>query len=80
MNSGTGHLVREDLFVQMKAAGVADGYEPLPPELWRAAEKKLGKASEATVSRRSGGQLSRHAARKRRSRREMEKATRRKNR
>lgn len=65
MNTDTNHLIAlED------GETPPPGYEVLPPELWRAARLKLVGKKEATVSRRSGGKLSRWAANERRSRRE----------
>jgi len=75
VNPETNHLTRvlsEDALRALQT----DGYEPLPVFLQHAAEKKLG-GSEASVSRTSGGKLSKWAAKRRKSRRAMEKATRR---
>jgi hypothetical protein len=59
------------------------GYEPVPPELERAAYRKLTRESEAMISLTSGGKLSRWAARKRNERKvrnRMTKESRKKNR
>lgn len=61
MNPNTNHLI---------ALGDGEqpppGYEILPSELQHAARLKLAGKKEATVSRRSGGKLSRWAAARRR--------------
>lgn len=67
MNPCTGHLVaiptekQQEILREM----FDRGYEPVPPELEQAAEKKLAGRDEATVSLTSGGKLSRWAAKKR---------------
>lgn len=63
MNSDTGHLVRD---LEMVPPHLRAGYERLPADLHGAAERKLAGRDEAYVSRRSGGKLSRFAARTRR--------------
>jgi hypothetical protein len=62
----------------MVPAELRSGYELVPNELERAAEKKLAGRNEATVSLTSGGKLSRWAAKKRKEK--MVKESRRKNR
>lgn len=79
MNPETGHIVRVDSEEEMlRLAGA--GYEPVPDELNRAARRKLAGRKEAYVSMNSGGKLSRWAAKKRKARRKMVKASRRRNR
>lgn len=82
MNPSTGHLVSS---IEMVSAGQRSSYEPVPPELARAAQMKLAGErvngfSEAFVSLTSGGKLSRWAAGKRKVRNRMAKESRRKNR
>lgn len=68
MNPYTGHLLampRE--MSESEHKGIMgelerQGYEPVPPELERAAQRKLAGRSEAMVSLTSGGKLSRWAA------------------
>lgn len=59
MNPSTGHLVKDLTFAPEAARSQ---YEPIPPELARAAHKKLAGKNEATVSLTSGGKLSKWAA------------------
>jgi hypothetical protein len=75
MNPSKGHLVK---WLEMVPAELRSGYELVPNELERAAEKKLAGRNEATVSLTSGGKLSRWAAKKRKEK--MAKESRRKNR
>lgn len=79
MNSDTNQLrvffSHEDL-----ANLTSEGFEQIPPELENAAKVKLAGRTEATVSRNSGGKLSKWAAQRRKARRKMEKQTRRANR
>lgn len=56
------------------------GYTPVPNHLAGAANAILGANDQAMVSRHSGGKLSRWAASQRKARREMAKASRRRNR
>jgi hypothetical protein len=85
VNPYTGHLVAIPTEKQQKMLREMfdRGYEPVPPELERAARKKLAGRSEATVSLTSGGKLARWAAGKRNERKvrnRMVKESRRKNR
>jgi len=75
MNPSTGHLVKSLCFAP---EGLKTDYEPVPPELERAAQKKLAGKEETTVSLASGGKLSRWAAKKRKEK--MAKESKRKNR
>ena len=75
MNPSTGHLV--GCFGNIPGEKRKD-YEPVPPELERAAASKLAGQDEAWVSLTSGGKLSRWAAEKRKKKRA--KGSRRKNR
>lgn len=59
---------------------LAKGFDVLPPKLTRAARRKLASRRSVTVSRTSGGKLSKWAAEKRKNRRAMAKASRRANR
>jgi DUF1009 family protein len=81
MQSYSGHLFdlggmpdscREELY--------NDGYEPIPEDLRRAANKKLSGQKEATVSLTSGGKLSKWASKQRKAKRKMAQASRRGNR
>lgn len=80
MNPYTGHLVAipAEKEQEMLREMFDRGYEPVPPELKRAAHKKLAGRNEATVSLTSGGKLARWAAKKRKEK--MVKESRRKNR
>lgn len=88
MHPGTGHLVSVETpdsqsraeRRQMEQELAKKGYEPVPKELERAAQKKLAGKSEAMVSLTSGGKLSRWAADRRKVRNRMAKDSRRKNR
>lgn len=81
MNPYTGHLVRIQDAVEPKEKEFRDnGYEPIPPELEGAANKKLAGKGEAMVSLTSGGKLSKWAAEKRKARRKMAKKSRGRNR
>ena len=70
MHPGTGHLVNLESEMAHEVFGKPvtyekvreKGYEPVPPELERAAQKKLAGKNEATVSLTSGGKLSKWAA------------------
>lgn len=62
MNPSTGHLVSS---MELVPAEQRKRYEPVSPELERAAARKLAGKDEATVSLTSGGKLSRWAAGKR---------------
>lgn len=81
MNTENGHLITDALFQELKKAApeLAEDYEKVPDSLARAARKKLGGRSEATIAKHSGGMLSRWASKrnqeKRKARRSMEKAT-----
>ena len=90
MNVDTGHLVKLNSETARGVFGEPvtyeeirrKGYEPVPPELERAAQMKLAGEkvngfSEAWVSLTSGGKLSRWAAEKRK--KKMAKESRRKN-
>jgi len=79
LNPDTGHLVRVDSEEEMLRLAEA-GYEPVPEELNRAARRKLAGRKEAQVSLISSGKLSRWAAKRRKTRRKMAKASRRRNR
>jgi hypothetical protein len=75
MNTDTNHLIRiggDD--------EAPEGYEVVPDHLLKAALLSLGDKTETTISRNSGGQLSRWAARRRKDKRKMQKASRRQNR
>lgn len=67
MNPYTGHLVAipAEKEQEMLREMFGRGYEPVPKELERAAQKKLAGRDEATVSLTSGGKLSKWAAGKR---------------
>jgi hypothetical protein len=54
MNPSTGHLVSD---FDMIPPDERKSYVPIPATLTRAAARKLGKNSEATVSLTSGGKL-----------------------
>lgn len=57
MNPYTGHLVNEEKMQEMLRERWGNGdYEPVPPELERAANLKLAGKAEATVSLTSGGE------------------------
>lgn len=75
MNCDTGHLVR---LGENEIPPV--GYEPVPDNLLRAANKKLAGKNEAYVSLTSGGKLSRWAAKQRKAKRKVVRASRRRNR
>lgn len=91
MNPSTGHLVGMGGETARRVFGEPvtyeeirnKGYEPVPPEMERAAARKLAGKDEAMVSLTSGGKLSRWAAGKRNERKaknRMAKESRRKNR
>ena len=92
MNTTNNHLVTEEQLAAMaKACQDITTYQPVPKHLQRAALKKLAGRREAFVSKTSGGKLSKwaaaerrrgikNAAKKRTSRRSMERATRKANR
>ena len=63
MNPNTGHLV--DLDRNSTMSPPLDAYIDIPPELSRAARRKLAGKSEAMVSLTSGGKLSNWAKEKR---------------
>lgn len=72
MNPDTGHLIdlQDEKFRALTEDDLREkGYERVPQELSRPARKKLNGRAEATVSKRSGGQLSRWAAGKRKEKR-----------
>lgn len=71
MDTRTNHLIRLD-----EGEEPPKGYEPVPTELQRAAIFKLAGRKEATVSRTSGGKLSRWAAMRRNQRRKARKRSR----
>ena len=58
----------------------ANGYVPVPPELNRAAKRKLAGKDEAYVSLTSGGELSKWAAKQRKAKRKIAAESRKKNR
>ena len=63
MNVDSNHLVRD---IKKVVEAERENYTELPEELAEAAEKKLDGKDEATVSKTSGGKLSRWAASERR--------------
>ncbi|HML23557.1 MAG TPA: hypothetical protein PKD09_18010 [Aggregatilinea sp.] len=69
-----------DLIELFGATPPPEGYIPIPPELNRAARRKLAGHSQATVSLTSGGKLSKWAAKQRKAKRKVAKDSRRKNR
>ena len=75
MNTSTNHIVDPLTF-----RGTMDGYEPVPQNLTRAGRRVLAGKAEATVSKNSGGKLSKWAARQRKKKNQMAKAARRANR
>ncbi|MCA1615046.1 MAG: hypothetical protein LC795_15620 [Acidobacteria bacterium] len=75
MAPDTGHIVTN---ASLQKAG--DIYEPVPNSLRGAAARVLRGREEAHVSLTSGGRLSRHAASRRRARRQAAKASRKRNR
>ncbi len=75
MNPYTGHLVKVDPY-----GSVPDGYIEVPDHLNRAASQVLSGRNEGHVSLRSGGKLSRWAAQQRKSKRKMERHSRKRNR
>lgn len=60
MNPDTGHLIDLDKIDLEKWDETLEeaGYVPIPPDLQKAAQKKLAGRPEAFVSRNSGGKLS----------------------
>lgn len=81
MHPGTGHLVdtsemKETEFAILHKAG----YEKLPEELSRAANRKLNGKKEAYVSLTSNGKLSKWARKKRKKKNSIARASRKKNR
>jgi len=84
MNPYTGHLAAQCALTEMDAKKRSE-FRELPESLNTAATKVLGKRTEATVSLKSGGKLSRWAAAERkkdkeRSRSRMAKQSRKRNR
>ena len=75
MAPDTGHLV-----ALSKGTLPPTGYELLPSEMNRAARRKLAGRDEAYVSLTSGGRLSKWAAGRRKAKRQMAKASRKRNR
>lgn len=57
-----------------------EGYQPIPPELLKVAERALKGRSETVISKHSGGKLSKWAAQQRKQKRKVAKETKRRNR
>ena len=68
------------LIAQMTQEAEAQGFELLPQDLQHAAKTVLKGKPEATVSRTSGGKLSRHAAKRRKEKRKAARQARKRNR
>lgn len=79
MDCNTGHLINRNYLDKLSEAE-AKRYESVPKELNTAALIKLKGAEETMVSLTSGGKLSRFAASVRKSRKAMQKASRKNNR
>jgi len=74
MNPDSGHLVSPERLRQLREAGAAEGYEPVPSELTEEARRKLAGAMEARVSKHDGrSRLGKWAVKTRKARRLTEK-------
>jgi len=78
VNINTNHLVA--MRERAETEWIKTGYEKLPEELQPAARKVLRGRTEASVSRTSGGKLSRYAAKRRKEKRKQARAARKRNR
>jgi hypothetical protein len=79
MDTRTNHLVTSQQLDSMDQSA-KEAYEPIPNHLIKAAVLKLGGTKEATISKHSGGRLSKWAAQRRKEKRRTEKLSRKRNR